>query len=71
MENTQIKKPLSIRRREIIEILEKDVINSGLDLYLIEPILADALSTVRDALALREVNEKQAYLEKLQDQKEG
>lgn len=71
MENTQIKKPLSVRRREIIEILEKDVINSGLDLYLIEPILADALSTVRDALALREVNEKQAYLEKLQDQKEG
>lgn len=71
MENTQIKKPLSVRRREIIEILEKDVINSGLDLYLIEPILADALSTVRDALALREVNEKQAYLEKLQNQKEG
>lgn len=71
MENTQIKKPLSVRRREIIEILEKEIINSGLDLYLIEPILADALSTVRDALALREVNEKQAYLEKLQDQKEG
>lgn len=65
-----ITKPVSMRRREIIETLEKDVINSGLDLYLIEPILVDALAAVRQALAQREQADVEAYKKKINEQKE-
>jgi hypothetical protein len=69
MAKSDIPKPLSLKRKEFIEALEK-LINSGLDLYLVEPILTDALAVVKQSLELREIKELQAYQELLDNQKE-
>lgn len=66
----QIDKPLSMQRREFINELQ-NLINSGLDLYIVEPILVDALATVQQSLAHREVAEQAAYNKKTIESKGG
>lgn len=56
----EIKKPLSMERREFITNLN-NLINCGLDLYVVEPIVRDALMTVQSALQLRETREQAEY----------
>ncbi len=65
-----VEKPLSMKRKEIIDNLEKNVINAGLDLYLIEPILVEALSAVRQAIAQREQADIEIYKKKISEQKQ-
>ena len=69
-EKKKIDKPLSMQRREFINELQ-NLINSGLDLYLVEPILVDALTTVQQALAHREVAEQAEYNKQNIEQKGG
>lgn len=65
-----ISKPLSMRRREFINELE-NLINSGLDLYIVEPILVDALTNIRRSLARREAVEQAEYNKQNIEQKGG
>lgn len=66
-----VEKPLSVKRQEVIKDLNDKVLNSGLDLYIVEPILVDALTVVRQAIAQREQSELQEYRNKIKKQKEG
>lgn len=66
-----VEKPLSVKRQEVIKDLNDKVLNSGLDLYIVEPILVDALTVVRQAIAQREQSELQEYKNKIKKQKEG
>lgn len=66
-----VEKPLSVKRQEVIKDLNDKVLNSGLDLYIVEPILVDALTVVRQAIAQREQSELQEYKNKIIKQKEG
>ena len=66
----RIDKPLSMRRREFINELE-NLINSGLDLYVVEPILVDALANVQQSLARREAVEQAEYNKQINDLKGG
>lgn len=65
-----INKPLSMQRREFINELE-NLINSGLDFYIVEPILSDALASVQQSLARREAVEQAAYNKQNIEQKGG
>lgn len=65
-----INKPLSMQRREFINELE-NLINSGLDLYIVEPILSDALASVQQSLARREAVEQAEYNKQNIEQKGG
>lgn len=65
-----VEKPLSMVRADVIKELNDKVLNSGLDLYIIEPILVDALTITRQAIAKREQADIEAYKKKLNKQKE-
>lgn len=65
----EIEKPLSMQRREFITELN-NLINSGLDLYIVEPIMHDALIAVQSALQHREVKEQAEYNKQI-NEKEG
>ena len=69
-EQKKVNKPLSMQRREFINELQ-NLINSGLDLYIVEPILVDALATVQQALGQREVKEQAEYNKQINDLKGG
>lgn len=69
-EQKKVNKPLSMQRREFINELQ-NLINNGLDLYIVEPILVDALATVQQALAKREVKEQAEYNKQINDLKGG
>lgn len=66
----KIVKPISMQRREFINKLN-ELLNSGLDTYLIEPILRDALVVVQQSLEMREADEVQKYKDSLKKSKEG
>ena len=68
--HTKTEKPISMQRREFINQLN-ELLNSGLDTYLIEPILKDALAVVQQSLLLREQHEVQEYKDSLKKVKEG
>ncbi len=65
-----IEKPLSMVRAEVIKELNDKVLNSGLDLYLIEPILTEALTITRQAIAQREQADIETYKKKISEQKQ-
>lgn len=65
-----IEKPLSMVRAEVIKELNDKVLNSGLDLYLIEPILTEALAITRQAIAQREQADIETYKKKISEQKQ-
>lgn len=66
----EIEKPLSMQRREFITELN-NLINSGLDLYIVEPIMHDALIAVQSALKHREVKEQAEYNKQINESKGG
>ena len=66
----EIEKPLSMQRREFITDLN-NLINGGLDLYVVEPIIYDALMTVRSSLQLRETKEQAEYNKLINESKGG
>lgn len=68
--HSKLDKPISMQRREFINKLN-ELLNSGLDTYLIEPILRDALEVVQQSLVVREQNEVQKYKDSLKKSKEG
>lgn len=70
MKNKKTDKPISMQRREFITKLN-ELLNCGLDTYLIEPILKDALEAVQKSLVIREANEVQEYKDSLKKPKEG
>ena len=66
----EIKKPMSVRRKEFICGLEVLINNSGLPLYVIEPILLDTYNLVRDEAEKVYQMELRAYQSALQEEKE-
>lgn len=60
-----ITKPVSLIRQEFIDKLFNDINNCQLPLFVIEPILQDALSMVKSAARQQYEAEKAQYLEQL------
>ncbi len=64
MEN-KVRKPMSVARRELIEGLTSIINNAGVPPFVVEPILADLLSQVRDAAEKEYQEDYRAYNQKL------
>lgn len=67
---SEIKKPMSVRRKEFISRLEDLINNSGLHICVIEPILLDTYNLVRDEAEKVYQMELRAYQSALQEEKE-
>ena len=61
----EIRKPMSVIRQEFAEKLVNDINNSQLPLFVIEPILQNALDAVKDAAQKQYEVEKAQYEQQL------
>ena len=68
--NNTISKPMILVREEVIDSLVATINNSGLPLFVIEPILKDLLNEVRIGVKKEYESEKSNYEKLLNDNKQ-
>lgn len=64
MEN-KVRKPMSVARRELADGIANLINNAGVPPFVVEPILADLLSQVREAAEEEYQEDYRAYNQKL------